>query len=162
MSWAWPKASLEASTRYPGLRFGSKKKSGSTASAPVRSTPWRRGAFQAFTEMLKHYEAHAPLKRNVLPDELGATGTFLASEGSAAIHRPGYLRRLRLRDHGDVAAMNDQFASSAQRFTMVLPKRRRTATLVWGEIGFLFRDLPECLHSDEGVALLGEVARIND
>ena len=35
--------------------------------------------------MLKHYEAHAPLKRNVLPDELGATGTFLASDGAAAI-----------------------------------------------------------------------------
>ena len=29
--------------------------------------------------------AHAPLKRNVLPDELGATGTFLASDGAAAI-----------------------------------------------------------------------------
>ena len=38
-----------------------------------------------FTEMLKHYEAHSPLKRNVLPDELGATGTFLASDGAAAI-----------------------------------------------------------------------------
>ena len=32
-----------------------------------------------------HYEAHAPLKRNVLPEELGATGTFLASDGAAAI-----------------------------------------------------------------------------
>jgi enoyl-[acyl-carrier protein] reductase I len=38
-----------------------------------------------FTDMLKHYEAHSPLKRNVLPDELGATGTFLASDGAAAI-----------------------------------------------------------------------------
>ena len=38
-----------------------------------------------FTEMLKHYEAHSPLKRNVLPEELGATGTFLASDGAAAI-----------------------------------------------------------------------------
>ena len=36
-------------------------------------------------DMLKHYEAHAPLKRNVLPDELGATGVFLASDGAAAI-----------------------------------------------------------------------------
>jgi enoyl-[acyl-carrier protein] reductase I len=35
--------------------------------------------------MLKHYEAHAPLKRNVLPEELGATGVFLASDGAAAI-----------------------------------------------------------------------------
>jgi enoyl-[acyl-carrier protein] reductase I len=35
--------------------------------------------------MLKHYEAHSPLKRNVTPDELGATGVFLASDGAAAI-----------------------------------------------------------------------------
>jgi enoyl-[acyl-carrier protein] reductase I len=35
--------------------------------------------------MLKHYEAHTPLKRNVLPEELGATGVFLASHGAAAI-----------------------------------------------------------------------------
>ena len=35
--------------------------------------------------MLKHYEAHAPLKRNVLPEELGATGVFLASDGATAI-----------------------------------------------------------------------------
>jgi enoyl-[acyl-carrier protein] reductase I len=38
-----------------------------------------------FTQMLKHYEAHAPLRRNVLPDELGAVGTFLGSDGAAAI-----------------------------------------------------------------------------
>ena len=38
-----------------------------------------------FTDMLKHYEAHSPLKRNILPAELGATGTFLASDGAAAI-----------------------------------------------------------------------------
>ena len=38
-----------------------------------------------FNEMIKHYEVHAPLKRNVLPDELGATGAFLASDGAAAI-----------------------------------------------------------------------------
>jgi enoyl-[acyl-carrier protein] reductase I len=36
-------------------------------------------------QMLKHYEDRAPLKRNVLPEELGATGTFLASDGAAAI-----------------------------------------------------------------------------
>jgi enoyl-[acyl-carrier protein] reductase I len=35
--------------------------------------------------MLKHYETKAPLKRNVTPDELGATGVFLASDGAAAI-----------------------------------------------------------------------------
>ena len=44
-----------------------------------------RARNQRISEMLKHYEAHAPLKRNVLPEELGATGTFLASDGAAAI-----------------------------------------------------------------------------
>ena len=35
--------------------------------------------------MLRHYEEHAPLKRNVDPAELGATAVFLASDGAAAI-----------------------------------------------------------------------------
>jgi enoyl-[acyl-carrier protein] reductase I len=38
-----------------------------------------------FTDMLRHYEANAPLRRNVTLDELGATGAFLASDGAAAI-----------------------------------------------------------------------------
>jgi enoyl-[acyl-carrier protein] reductase I len=35
--------------------------------------------------MLKVYEAKSPLKRNLVPEELGATGTFLASDGAACI-----------------------------------------------------------------------------
>jgi enoyl-[acyl-carrier protein] reductase I len=35
--------------------------------------------------MLNHYEAHAPLKRNITLEELGATGVFLASDGAAGI-----------------------------------------------------------------------------
>ena len=35
--------------------------------------------------MIKTYEARSPLKRNLLPEELGATGLFLASDGAAAI-----------------------------------------------------------------------------
>jgi enoyl-[acyl-carrier protein] reductase I len=38
-----------------------------------------------FNEMLKVYEERAPLRRNLVPEELGATGTFLASDGAAAI-----------------------------------------------------------------------------
>src|SRR6266850_2218470 len=38
-----------------------------------------------FTDIFKHYETHAPLKRNVLSEELGAAGLFLASDGAAAI-----------------------------------------------------------------------------
>ena len=36
-------------------------------------------------EMLLWVNEHAPLKRTCVPEELGATGTFLASDGAAAI-----------------------------------------------------------------------------
>ena len=78
------KASLEASTRYLAYDLGPKKIRVNCISAGPVNTLAARG-ISGFGEMLKHYEAHAPLKRNVLPDELGATGTFLASDGAAAI-----------------------------------------------------------------------------
>lgn len=78
------KASLEASTRYLAYDLGPKKIRVNCISAGPVNTLAARG-ISGFTEMLKHYEAHAPLRRNVLPDELGATGTFLASDGAAAI-----------------------------------------------------------------------------
>ena len=78
------KASLEASTRYLAYDLGPKKIRVNCISAGPVNTLAARG-IAGFTEMLKHYEAHSPLKRNVLPDELGATGTFLASDGAAAI-----------------------------------------------------------------------------
>ena len=78
------KASLEASTRYLAYDLGPKKIRVNCISAGPVNTLAARG-IAGFTDMLKHYEAHAPLKRNVLPDELGSTGTFLASDGAAAI-----------------------------------------------------------------------------
>ncbi len=78
------KASLEASTRYLAYDLGLKRIRVNCISAGPVNTLAARG-IAGFTEMLKHYEAHAPLKRNVLPDELGATGLFLASDGAAAI-----------------------------------------------------------------------------
>src|SRR5881398_2214495 len=78
------KAALEASTRYLAYDLGPKKIRVNCISAGPVNTLAARG-ISGFMEMLKHYEAHAPLKRNVLPDELGATGTFLASDGAAAI-----------------------------------------------------------------------------
>ena len=78
------KASLEASTRYLAYDLGPKKIRVNCISAGPVNTLAARG-ISGFMEMLKHYEAHAPLKRNVLPDELGATGAFLASDGAAAI-----------------------------------------------------------------------------
>jgi len=78
------KASLEASTRYLAYDLGPKKIRVNCISAGPVNTLAARG-ISGFLEMLNHYEAHAPLKRNVLPDELGATGLFLASDGAAAI-----------------------------------------------------------------------------
>src|SRR5208283_3914902 len=78
------KASLEASTRYLAYDLGPKKIRVNCISAGAVNTLAARG-IAGFSDMLKHYEARAPLKRNVLPDELGAAGTFLASDGAAAI-----------------------------------------------------------------------------
>ncbi len=78
------KAALEASTRYLAYDLGTKKIRVNCISAGPVNTLAARG-IAGFSDMLKHYEAHAPLKRNVLPEELGATGTFLASDGAAAI-----------------------------------------------------------------------------
>jgi enoyl-[acyl-carrier protein] reductase I len=78
------KAALEASTRYLAYDLGPKKIRVNCISAGPVNTLAARG-ISGFMEMLKHYETHAPLKRNVTPDELGATGAFLASDGAAAI-----------------------------------------------------------------------------
>jgi enoyl-[acyl-carrier protein] reductase I len=78
------KAALEASTRYLAYDLGPKKIRVNCISAGPVNTVAARG-ISGFGEMLKHYEARSPLKRNVLPEELGATGVFLASDGAAAI-----------------------------------------------------------------------------
>ena len=78
------KASLEASARYLAYDLGPKKIRVNCISSGPISTLAARG-IAGFTNMLKHYETHAPLKRNVHPDELGAMGAFLASDGAAAI-----------------------------------------------------------------------------
>jgi enoyl-[acyl-carrier protein] reductase I len=78
------KASLEASARYLASDLGEKKIRVNCISAGPVQTLAARG-ISGFTAMIKHYEAHAPLRRSCKPDELGATGVFLASEGAAAI-----------------------------------------------------------------------------
>jgi enoyl-[acyl-carrier protein] reductase I len=78
------KAALEASTRYLAYDLGPQKIRVNCISAGPVNTLAARG-IAGFTQMLKHYEEHAPLKRNVLPEELGATGLFLATDAAAAI-----------------------------------------------------------------------------
>lgn len=78
------KASLEACTRYLAYDLGPQRIRVNCISAGPVNTLAARG-ISGLNEMLKHYEIHAPLKRNVTADELGATGTFLATDGAAAI-----------------------------------------------------------------------------
>src|SRR5437867_1233765 len=77
------KASLEASVRYLAYDLGSKKIRVNAISAGPVNTLAARG-ISGFTQMLKHYEERAPLKRNLDPKELGTTGLFLASDMSTA------------------------------------------------------------------------------
>lgn len=78
------KASLEASGRYLAADLGEKQIRVNCISAGPVQTLAARG-IAGFTRMLKHYQAHAPLKRSCDPSELGQTGVFLASDGAAAI-----------------------------------------------------------------------------
>ena len=78
------KASLEASTRYLAYDLGPKKIRVNCISAGPVQTLAARG-IAGFSDMMKHYEAHAPLKRSCTTEELGASGVFLASDGAASI-----------------------------------------------------------------------------
>ena len=78
------KAALEASVRYLAADLGARKIRVNAISAGPMNTLAARGV-AGLTDMLKHYEARAPLHRNVELGELGATGLFLATDGAAAI-----------------------------------------------------------------------------
>ena len=78
------KASLEATTRYLAYDLGPQKIRVNCISAGPVNTLAARG-ISGLMEMLKIYEARSPLRRNLVPEELGATGTFLASDGAACI-----------------------------------------------------------------------------
>jgi len=78
------KAALEASTRYLAYDLGPRRIRVNCLSAGPVNTLAARGV-SGFAEILRHYENRSPLKRNLLPEELGAAGLFLASDGAAAI-----------------------------------------------------------------------------
>ncbi len=78
------KAALEASTRYLAYDLGPKKIRVNCISAGPVNTLAGRG-ISGFHTILDHYEAHSPLKRNVLLEEIGAAAAFLASDGATAI-----------------------------------------------------------------------------
>ena len=78
------KAALEASTRYLAADLGSESIRVNCISAGPVNTLAARG-IAGFSNMLKHYDEHAPLGRNVTHEEIGQTGVFLASDGGGAI-----------------------------------------------------------------------------
>jgi enoyl-[acyl-carrier protein] reductase I len=78
------KASLEATVRYLAHDLGTENIRVNAISAGPMNTLAARG-IGGFTEMLKHHASHAPLKRNVLPKELGDTGLYLASDMSSGV-----------------------------------------------------------------------------
>ena len=75
---------LSLAEMMPVPDLGPKKIRVNCISAGAVNTLAARG-ISGFTSMMKHYEEHAPLKRNVELEELGQTGVFLASDGGAAI-----------------------------------------------------------------------------
>lgn len=78
------KAALEASVRYLAADLGQRKIRVNAISAGPVQTLAARG-ISDFSSILKIYEDRAPLGRSCLPEELGATALFLASDGSFGI-----------------------------------------------------------------------------
>ena len=77
------KANVESLLAIANAQFAAFEKFANISAGAVNTLAAR--GIAGFTDMLKHYEAHAPLKRNVTTEELGKTGAFLASDGAAAI-----------------------------------------------------------------------------
>jgi enoyl-[acyl-carrier protein] reductase I len=78
------KASLESTVRYLARDLGPRKIRVNAISAGPVQTLAARG-ISGFSEIMRHYEDKAPLGRSCTTDELGQTGVFLASDGSAGM-----------------------------------------------------------------------------
>ena len=78
------KASLEAATRYLAADLGQQQIRVNCISAGPMNTLAARG-IPGFAEMEKRHAEQSPLRRRVMPEEIGATATFLASDGAAAV-----------------------------------------------------------------------------
>ncbi|MDD4932261.1 MAG: enoyl-ACP reductase [Methylacidiphilaceae bacterium] len=78
------KAALEASVRYLAYELGPLGIRVNALSPGPVNTLAARG-ISGFTQMLKHHQEKAPLRKPVDPAEVGATALFLAGEGAGAI-----------------------------------------------------------------------------
>ncbi len=78
------KAALEASVRYLAFDLGPKKvRVNALSSGPVQTLAAR--GISGFTDMMKHVESRAPLRRNVLIEEVANAAVFLLSPLSSGI-----------------------------------------------------------------------------
>ena len=78
------KASLECTVRYLAYDLGKRKIRVNAISAGPIKTLAARG-ISGLSDMLRSHAERAPLQRNVDVNEVGATGVFLASDGSSGI-----------------------------------------------------------------------------
>ena len=80
------KAAHETSCKYLACALGRREapiRVNCISAGPVQSLSARGGS--GFTGMFKVYEEKAPLQRSCTREELGATATYLASDGSASM-----------------------------------------------------------------------------
>jgi len=78
------KAALEASVRYLAWDLGATAiRVNALSAGPLRTLS--SAGISGFKTMLHHHEEHAPLRRNVTPDEVAATAAFLCSPAAAGI-----------------------------------------------------------------------------
>ncbi len=78
------KAALECSVRYLAYDLGKQKiRVNAISAGPIKTLAAR--AVSGLGDMLKAHAERAPLQRNVDVNEVGATGVFLASDGSSGI-----------------------------------------------------------------------------
>ncbi len=78
------KASLEASVRYLAYAMGPEGiRVNAISAGPIRTLA--ASGIGDFRKILDHYEAHAPLRRNVTQEEVGNTAAFLCSDLASGI-----------------------------------------------------------------------------
>lgn len=78
------KAALESAVRYLAYDLGKKKiRVNAISAGPIRTLAAR--GISRLSEMMKVHAERSPLQRNVDVNEVGATGVFLASDGSSGI-----------------------------------------------------------------------------
>ena len=78
------KASLESNVRYMASSLGTKNiRVNAISAGPIKTLA--ASGIAGFSEILKHVEEKAPLKRNITQEEVANAALFLLSEHSSGI-----------------------------------------------------------------------------